>query len=196
MSTNPPEVFLNENETQVYLKNCKHHGLTEYYYKGNYCVLCNKTYKNEKLQQIIDYMGGKCVHCGYNKCNRVLDCHHLNPNEKEYTVAQMVGKKWSFIEQEIKKCILLCNNCHRIIHLKKEIKNTKGNKHNKKYRKLLFSFNNKKCLICKNTNIFHMCYHHIDPKTKKFNISYGILMEYSLERLVEENKKCVMLCNN
>jgi len=199
------ETFKNKNNTNVYIKKCKHHGLTEYYVSNKKCVLCvnnrdkNKNHieeRNIKIQRIVDYMGGKCVHCGYNKCNRALDCHHLNPNEKEYAISEMYNRKWSFIEQEIKKCILLCANCHQNIHNEEEFLENSMNKHRRKYRELLYKFNGLNCFICKNNNIINVAYHHIDPKTKEFTISYGLSHGYSLKRLIEENKKCVVLCHN
>ena len=56
-------------------------------------------------------MGGKCVICGYNKCPASLDFHHINPEEKEFGVSGNNYSK-SRIDNEIKKCILVCKNCH------------------------------------------------------------------------------------
>jgi gluconate kinase len=36
------EIFLNENGTRVYLKECKKHGLTEYYASNKKCIECSK----------------------------------------------------------------------------------------------------------------------------------------------------------
>ena len=71
----------------------------------------------------IDYKGGKCVQCGYNKCSRSLDFHHLDPNKKDFAISQS-GDTISFarIKLEIDKCILVCKNCHGEIH-SKEIEN-------------------------------------------------------------------------
>jgi len=207
MSTNLPEVFLNENGTQVYLKNCKKHGLTEFYYSNNRCIMCrsqrsekdketynisrNKRYQN-KTQKIIDYLGGCCSICGYNKSNYAMECHHENPNEKEHTIAQLKRKKWVIILKEIEKCILLCSNCHRNIHTNK----TPKNKYRQINRIFLFKLHNEKCFICGDNNIYHMCYHHIDSKTKCFTISEGISKGYKLNNIINESRKCVLLCDN
>lgn len=37
--------------------------------------------KNIKINSV-NALGGKCVICGYNKCNRSLDFHHINPEKK------------------------------------------------------------------------------------------------------------------
>jgi len=71
--------------------------------------------KNKQLA--IDYKGGKCELCGYNKYNGALDFHHLNKETKEYSIAA-TGSTRSFenTKKELDKCILVCSNCHREIH--------------------------------------------------------------------------------
>ena len=65
--------------------------------------------------KLVEYKGGKCEKCGYNKCIDALDFHHKDPNEKDFTIS---GKSWSFdrLKSEVDKCILVCANCHREIH--------------------------------------------------------------------------------
>ena len=91
--------------------------------KGNsvYCKRCSndQTVERQKdlKQKCIDYKGGKCVCCGYNKCNNVLEFHHLDPVKKEFSISH--AKLTSFdenIKKELHKCALVCANCHREIH--------------------------------------------------------------------------------
>ena len=65
--------------------------------------------------KLVDYKGGECERCGYNKCMKVLGFHHLDPNEKDFNIS---GKSWSFekLKKEVDKCILVCANCHIEIH--------------------------------------------------------------------------------
>jgi len=76
--------------------------------------------KRVKLK-LLEYKGGQCVMCGYNKCSRSLEFHHLDPNEKDFTIS---GKSWSFerLKCEVDKCILVCSNCHNEIHYNEELK--------------------------------------------------------------------------
>ena len=61
--------------------------------------------------------GSKCAICGYDKCQRALSFHHLDPDKKEFTLSTKgLTRSWSKIEAEIKKCILVCANCHMEIH--------------------------------------------------------------------------------
>ena len=63
----------------------------------------------------VAYMGGSCKNCGYNNCTRALTFHHLNPNEKDFSIS---GKSlaWERIKAELDKCVLLCANCHAETH--------------------------------------------------------------------------------
>src|SRR5690606_33960089 len=45
-----------------------------------------------------------------------LDFHHVNPEEKEYSFNQLVKKNWNEVVSELKKCVLLCKNCHAEQH--------------------------------------------------------------------------------
>ena len=60
----------------------------------------------------------KCSICGEDRI-WCLDFHHTNPSEKEYNISSLVrdGSRQK-IEEELKKCIVLCANCHRDIHYK------------------------------------------------------------------------------
>ena len=67
----------------------------------------------------VEYKGGKCVHnnCGYNKCISALEFHHLDPNEKDFSLAYKGNcVSWEKVKNELDKCILVCANCHREIH--------------------------------------------------------------------------------
>ena len=59
--------------------------------------------------------GGKCQRCGYDTYLGALDFHHINPNEKDFTIGNRDYKLIDCIN-EAKKCVLICANCHREIH--------------------------------------------------------------------------------
>lgn len=55
-----------------------------------------------------------CEMCDYNKHPSALDFHHLNSEEKKDSVSKLVRQSsWDSVKEEIKKCQLLCANCHR-----------------------------------------------------------------------------------
>jgi hypothetical protein len=81
------------------------------------CNSCHANGRRFKLKEkIIEYLGGKCLACGYKKCSRSLDCHHKDPNKKEFHFAGKHCLSWDRLEKELKKCTLLCRNCHGELH--------------------------------------------------------------------------------
>ena len=65
----------------------------------------------------IEYKGGSCIICGYDKCPQAMDFHHLDPSQKDFNLNQReLGKAWDTIRSELDKCVLLCANCHREVH--------------------------------------------------------------------------------
>lgn len=67
------------------------------------------------LSRVKEVLGGTCRRCGYNTCVQVLDFHHIDSSEKEFTISNDSLKlKDAMIE--IRKCVLLCSNCHRELH--------------------------------------------------------------------------------
>lgn len=79
--------------------------------------------RKEKWNRIFDYFGGrKCSHCGIESKYPIYDLHHIDPTEKDFKISKGIYLKWESILEEIKKCELLCSNCHRIEHyrIKKE----------------------------------------------------------------------------
>jgi hypothetical protein len=66
--------------------------------------------------------------CGCKKCGDkryyVLNFHHINPNEKEFNIGDYLKRvSWETVENEIKKCIVLCSNCHNEFHYLERINN-------------------------------------------------------------------------
>lgn len=74
--------------------------------------------RRRRLKELaIKRKGGKCIFCGYCKCNAALDFHHVDESEKEFNLSlRGLTRSWKKIKQEINKCILVCANCHREIH--------------------------------------------------------------------------------
>lgn len=72
--------------------------------------------RHRQKERAVYIMGGKCQICGYDKCNRALAFHHINPEEKEFQISIAQTKSWEKVKQELQKCILVCHNCHEEIH--------------------------------------------------------------------------------
>lgn len=62
--------------------------------------------------------GKSCTTCGFSD-SRCLQFHHLDPNEKELEIAVLAHQgSMKKLIYELKKCIILCANCHRKLHAK------------------------------------------------------------------------------
>ena len=69
--------------------------------------------------RIVESFGSKCICCGNSFEDCCYDVHHINPEEKELTLSRgnfNGAKSWLRIRDELKKCVLVCANCHRLIH--------------------------------------------------------------------------------
>ncbi len=67
-------------------------------------------------KRCVDYLGGRCVRCGYDRCIKAMTFHHRDPATKEFTVSQMLDRAWPVLVAELDKCDLLCFNCHMEEH--------------------------------------------------------------------------------
>jgi 5-methylcytosine-specific restriction endonuclease McrA len=106
-------------------KYCKKHGLTDFSNKSGYnsgrcrkCLVEAVTNSRRKLKQkSVQYKGGKCNRCGYNKCLDALEFHHIDRSDKEFGIGTKgATRAWEKLKIELDKCELLCSNCHKEEH--------------------------------------------------------------------------------
>ncbi len=76
-----------------------------------------KGYLNRKLE-CINLLGGKCMKCGYTKNLAAMHFHHIDPKEKSLKLdsRSFSNRNKNILLQEVKKCIILCANCHAETH--------------------------------------------------------------------------------
>jgi len=89
--------------------------------KGHTKAICNSCMvtkaRQEKKRRAVDYKGGSCQICGYNKSMRALEFHHLDPSKKEFGISESnIQRTWELQKAELDKCILLCCRCHAEVH--------------------------------------------------------------------------------
>jgi hypothetical protein len=77
-----------------------------------------KKWRKTCKDRIITAMGGKCCICGYDRCSQSLALHHLDPAQKDFGFGQVMAnpKNWDALAQELRKCVLICHNCHNEVH--------------------------------------------------------------------------------
>lgn len=86
--------------------------------RGNWCNSCRVTKaRRERKKLLVEYKGGCCDICGYNKFYGALDFHHKNSEEKDFGLSKSgICRTFEDQKKEVDKCILVCANCHREIH--------------------------------------------------------------------------------
>jgi hypothetical protein len=75
-----------------------------------------KVHRQKMKAKGVEYKGGKCQNCGYEKSIWAMDFHHKSKNEKTFNISRYSCLSWDRIRIELDKCILLCSNCHRELH--------------------------------------------------------------------------------
>lgn len=100
---------------------------SEFYKRRNriglvsYCKTCTTEQTVERMREFkikcVEYKGGKCQICPYNRYIGALEFHHLDPTKKDFNISHIKAYSFSnIIKKELDKCILVCSNCHREIH--------------------------------------------------------------------------------
>lgn len=106
------------------LRYCNKHGNTLYVLESDSKWRCKKCRveavqrRRDKVKQLaVEYKGGKCAICGYDKYIGALDFHHLDPEQKDFGISSKgYTRGIETVKRELDKCILVCANCHREIH--------------------------------------------------------------------------------
>lgn len=97
---------------------------TEFYKKGksgrlnSLCKECFNDYCQkrwvDRKRMAIEYLGGKCIRCGYNEHYAAMHFHHVKG--KDFTWVKLRLFSWDRVVKELDRCVLLCANCHAIVH--------------------------------------------------------------------------------
>ena len=99
------------------MKECVVHGETEFVLEKNKYYRCKKcrtdrvsNIKKRHKQELVEEYGAGCNICGYNRYIGALHFHHIDPKTKSFSLGNVRSKVK--MQEEAKKCILLCGNCH------------------------------------------------------------------------------------
>lgn len=89
------------------------------YYQRNREAIQTRVARNKKLarERWIEFKTQQvCAHCGATH-PAIIDFHHIVRDGTQESVNRMAAdNRWAAIYKEVKKCIPLCSNCHRILH--------------------------------------------------------------------------------
>lgn len=77
-----------------------------------------KRWRKNTKDRMVAAMGGCCQVCGYNKSTNALEFHHIDPTIKEKGFGDLRANnaRWTSIIEELRKCVMLCSNCHKEVH--------------------------------------------------------------------------------
>lgn len=78
-----------------------------------YCA--QATRRQNKQTEFLNSLKKPCVICG-EKEPVCIDFHHLNKEEKEFTIGKHRSRSKEWLLNEVSKCVCLCSNCHRKVH--------------------------------------------------------------------------------
>jgi hypothetical protein len=87
-----------------------------FFQKGTCCGACRVTnWRRKKKKFLVEYKGGNCQVCKYDRCIDNLTFHHLDPSKKDFQISG-TSKAFETLKAEVDKCVLLCKNCHGEVH--------------------------------------------------------------------------------
>ena len=97
----------------------KHKEYSRKYYEKNKEKIIIATTKYSKRGKEKWDLYKSALHCA--RCPEThiacLDFHHIDPTEKEYAISKLISSRmFTKAYKEVKKCIVLCSNCHRKLH--------------------------------------------------------------------------------
>ena len=99
----------------------------QHYLKNKQAYLDNVNKNRNALKEWFkDYKSTlSCEICGEDR-TPCLDFHHVDSTTKEKAIAEAVHNNWSIkkLKEEIDKCMVVCRNCHAMIHHDEKIQTT------------------------------------------------------------------------
>lgn len=109
-----------ENLDRYVTRECRHHGTVRFVREGRgyyRCTLCRSERvvqrRRRVREQLVAEAGGRCAICGYDRCIRALEFHHVDAAQKSFGVSfGGVTVAIDRLRDEARKCVLLCSNCH------------------------------------------------------------------------------------
>lgn len=77
-----------------------------------------KEWRRRTKKRLIKAFDNECCVCKGNFDPVIYDFHHVN-EEKESKISDISRasiRSWGKIVNEVRKCVMVCSNCHRLIH--------------------------------------------------------------------------------
>lgn len=65
-------------------------------------------YRRNMKRKAVEWLGGRCQFCGYDRCMDALVFHHVRGDKKFGIGFRGLRHNWTDLCQELAKCILVC----------------------------------------------------------------------------------------
>jgi len=86
-------------------------------YNKKYNTIYAREWRLKAKEALVASMGGECRICSYKECIKALDFHHVDGEDKDHEIGQLMSQRsWRKMCKEASKCVLLCCRCHRELH--------------------------------------------------------------------------------
>ena len=90
--------------------------------RRQYLIAAVHKRRRKVRQMAVEYKGGRCERCGYDRCIDALEFHHINSSGKDFSISDKgYTRSWDRVKEELDKCALLCANCHRELHAQTQL---------------------------------------------------------------------------
>lgn len=159
-------------------------------YSRAFCKECNnvKTLDRQRRFKLacIEEMGGFCE-CGESRPHCLAFFHQVKGSYLSTYTGQVPIKQE--VRDELSKCKLVCRNCLS----QNIVPNCKGSRK----KQILINMFGGECSWCAyRGNARSLEFHHIEPATKVFEICRIKIRILCLETLINEARKCILICSN
>lgn len=103
-------------------KSCKNAYYKRVYKNNKELFIERNSKRREQWKNYVNDLktGKECKYCGED-CIACLIFHHIDSSTKDFTINRFYKKYFNeknlqILKDEIAKCVLICENCHRKIH--------------------------------------------------------------------------------
>lgn len=129
----------------------------------------NRERHRTRRAKYIEMLGGSCARCGSTE---QLEFDHVEPTEKRYTISAYFKGKEERHEAELKKCQLLCKQCHIEKSIEDSGKNPARGVHG-----TLSSYNHCRCTECRAAKSAYNRMHD-KRERKRAPLQHGMMRMY------------------
>lgn len=147
----------------------------------------------------LDWLTAFCAAHGCKRCGesdaRVLDFHHRDPSQRFKRVPNLWGSSRRVILWEIKKCDILCANCHALAEAELKALSGKRPKRRGTHLDLLTRLKAMRgCVVCGLRDPVCLHFHHWDRAGKTTKVA--TLVNRPLGVIARELARCEVRCAN